>query len=227
MRENPSARQSILCLLALTFLFATPAKSWADPLTLSFDSTGVSVSGATASGEVAWVGLAREPMQYFQKVTELRQVSTADAAGTASLALAGSAPYSSLWIAIDVTSGAFAVGTPEDYPMLAEPLGGANLVLGAQDKPIGLHLAQLTAQVLVVRPGTGAWSLKVVDGTAEDADGEFNSALEVALPDLEPLGSAAAPAELEAGDVVAWIDPDRFTHTVATLQAGTLAQEGN
>lgn len=213
-------------LLALLCAWLPPAAS-AAPLTLTFETTGLTASGATASGEVAWLAVSRVPRQYLQEVSEVLNSVAADADGTAVLPLESPAPRRSLWVAVDLATGAFSVATPEDYPILEEALSSAQLSFDAQDQATGFLLGQQMAKILLVRPGAGAWSLDALDGTPEDTDLEVNGAVAVDLAALEPLGSAPPPAALQAGDVLVVIDPNRLSYSASTLSASLLAQGGN
>lgn len=219
-------RGSILVPLFLALL--VPAAAARAALTMSFGPTGPSVSGASASGQVAWVAVALTPRQYFQEISEFRETVFADASGTASLNLASDAPRRSVWVAVDVGSGDFAVGTPEDYPVLQEGLTGSRLAFDSQSQATGLLLEQEKAKVLLIRPGSGAWSIDALDGSPEDADAEVNSALAVNLGALEPmtLSTSAAPPALQAGDVLVMIDPTRLSVTATSVPASLLAGGG-
>lgn len=217
MRLRPFA----LLLLALS----TPLAPAHAALTLSFAFSGPAVSGATASGQVAWLGVALEPRQYFQEISEVRQTSTADASGVAGLLLTAPAPRRSLWVAVDVATGEFVVGTPEDYPIIQESLAATQLAFDSGNQATGLLLGQEQARVVLVRPGVGAWSAKALDGEAEDLDAEVNSALALSIAALEPmtLSTSAAPPAIAAGDVVILLDPSRLSVSATSVPASLLA----
>jgi hypothetical protein len=61
-----------------------------------------------------------------------------------------------------------------------------------------------TIEVLLVRPGQGAWSKNVWRGSADDQASPGSTNLAFSLGQLLPLpaGGAAAPAKLIAGDLL-------------------------
>lgn len=211
--------------LVLWCVWLEPAT--AAPLALTFDLSGPVATGATASGEVAWVGVSRVPKTYFQEVSRVRETSAADAGGSASLRLDAPAPHRSVWVAVDVTSGAFVVGTPESFLLEEEALTGAHLSFDGSGNATGLRLEHAFAEVLLVRPGVGAWSLEAVDGAASDTDGEANRAVRLSLAALSSSAATPPPAALQAGDVVVVLDPNTLTYLAATIPASLLAQGGN
>ena len=215
-----------LPLLLLTLLLT--ARSAEAALTMTFGPTGPVVSGATAAGQVAWLAVALTPRQYFQDIAEYREAQAADASGTATLELTSDAPRRSVWVAVDVASGDFVVGTPEDYPIIQESLGSAQLAFDSQSQATGLLLEQEQARVLMVRPGVGAWSVKAFDGEAEDLDAEVNSALALSVAALEPmtLSTSAAPPSIAAGDVLIYLDPSRLAVSATSVPASLLANGG-
>lgn len=215
-------RKTLLCLLAAGI---APA-GWAAPLTLTFDAAGITASGATAAGEVAWFGVARVPRSHLQEVSTVLRLETADAAGTAALSLDAPAPARSLWLAVDLATGAVDAGTPASLRLVSSPLTTHNLSRSASGAANGLLLPQRQAEILWVRPASGAWAGRVTDGAGDDLDGTVNRGVALALRTLEPLGTVPAPDTLQAGDVLVVIDPNQLTYRLATVTPALLAGEG-
>jgi hypothetical protein len=209
-----------LCLLAL--LPAAPVFA-ASPV-LTFDSASLTAGGVTASGGVVFIAVTRVPKVYYQEIATFREVVTADASGSAVLPLDAPAPRRSVWVVVDLASGAFAVGTPEDFTLTEEALAASGIGLDLEGKPSRLELSHQAAEVLLVRPASGAWGATVVDGGALDQKPEVDGALEVGLGALTPLTQAPPPSELLAGDVLVVLDPNTLTHLAATVTAELLSQ---
>ena len=97
---------------------------------------------------------------------------------------------------------------------LAGSLGGAPDLL--QDR-------RELIEVLLVRPGQGAWELTVGDGGPADEDGTGDGHLQASFSRMNPLASLAAPsapAKLAAGDLLVVVDPETLEVSVTQLGAG-------
>lgn len=211
--------------LWLTFLLL-PLPASASPPLLTFDSTSALASGLTSSGEAAFVGVMRLPRVYYQEVSTVRKVLAADGTGTAVLAVEPQVGRRSVWAVVDLATGELAVAAPEDYPLNELPLASESIGRDAEDKPSLVSLDQKVAEVLLVRPGAGAWGLEAVDGGGEDADGEVDGAITLSVTALASLEETAAPVEFLAGDVLVVLDPNELTFRATTLTAALLGGEG-
>jgi hypothetical protein len=72
-------------------------------------------------------------------------------------------------------------------------------------------------EVLLVRPGVGAWTLRVADGGANDGDGILNMNLRTTLERMERLYGADPvphPARVQVKDLLILIDPHRLDYFV-------------
>ena len=128
-------------------------------------------------------------------------------------------PVKSIWVVVDMTTGAFAASTPAAYPWAVEtdfPTAGATF---ASDRASLVSLQDDTQQleVLVVRPKVGAWrgTIRHDDSSSRDVAGVLLTA-----SDLAPWGKApSSPGLLVSGDVIVGIDPDGFTYFARQLGA--------
>ena len=75
---------------------------------------------------------------------------------------------------------------------------------------------------LLVRPGVGAWQLRVGDGGASDEDGEPDGTLRAALSSLTPVkeGGPPPPERFSPRDVLLVIDPERMESAAVRIGAG-------
>jgi len=89
-------------------------------------------------------------------------------------------PLRSIWFAVDLATGETGVATPPDFPLLEMDLPG-EAIPAALNR---LELRRRFAYLLLVRPGVGAWQLRVGDGGESDEDGEPDGTLRAALSDL-------------------------------------------
>lgn len=120
----------------------------------------------------------------------------------------------SLWCAVDLETGEFVVGTPAGFPVRPMPL--ADLVLIEREAPDGskekahLDVNHTQAEVLVVRPGRGAWVASLRDGGLTDGDRSVNKYARASFSMLAALKNVRAQEELRQirqGDTVIVIDP--------------------
>jgi hypothetical protein len=111
--------------------------------------------------------------------------------------------------AVDLTSGTW--GVSATYP-LGNDVPGPDLGETRSDAA-GLVTAfarkASRVDILVVRPGTDAWSARILDGSALDADGTKDGVVTVSLAAMPARsGSAARLDGIRPGDIVAMADPN-------------------
>lgn len=196
-----------------------------EPLVLVLEESSVGATGLTPGGEIAWLGAGRAPMGAYRRLIYERRVEV-DAAGTgeARLELGVAVPSFAAFFAVDVANGEVAAASPAGSPfrLLEVPAAAWAAALapaGLAELPLGHRWLEL----LVVRPGVGAWGLTLRDGGAADADGAADGGVTAALGALEPLGEGAAAAEpfaaLAPGDVLLALDPERLIGYAAEVPA--------
>ncbi len=211
-------RLLVVVLAAGIFL---PFVSLEAELTVAFESEAVIVQGVSPGGDVALLGVAKEPGDFRPRVTYRRELLTdGDADGVVSYPVERRAPATSVWVLADVASGAVAVATPEDGVMreVAFPLDRSLRALGGELVLIDDRRAEL--DVLYVRPGVGGWQRHASDGAPSDGDGATDGRVRVRLGDLKELGGGARQLRaLLPGDLLVAIDRYRGEFYVLRLGA--------
>ncbi len=186
---------------------------------IAFEEKAVVATGLTPGGTVAWFGVQRRVDADFSgEIVRLWDAGKAGADGSARIDLPTPVTPSSLWAAVDVASGEFAVAAPAGY-RIARPgkPGGLGVGQGANPDEIVDERPYLAG--LVVRPGEGAWSFSGGDGGPRDEDGQSNGRVRFALDKLDPLpGSPAAPAKAKGTDL--WIVVDLLKMEVSVHKGG-------
>jgi hypothetical protein len=139
-----------------------------------------------------------------------------DGDGAVTLTFERDIPTFAVWIAVDVQTGRWtAQGSPGYEPG----------VLALQDLVRSDNAGQmrkLTAKmpemdVLIVRPGDGAWALYAAKRSRLDEGGR-GEPLRLDVAHAAPLGgSAAALHTLRSGDIVAIIDPLKMAYVVTEV----------
>jgi hypothetical protein len=206
MRSVLSSSLLLFLLLAGT-AFAQGNSGKPDPQ-IAFDDTAVTASGLTPGKPVIWFGVEHAvDAAYSGDMAQHYSAGTAAADGTARLDLGRAPAPRSYWVAVDLTSGAFAVAAPDGSP-LTKPKKPSRAGLGQGDKPDELLDDRPFLMGLMVRPGEGAWAFTGGDGGPRDEDGKNDGHLRFALDRFDPLpGSPAAPSKLNGQDLWFVIDP--------------------
>lgn len=203
----------IRALFILLLLATLPRVAAAEPV-LAFEERAVVVSGLTPQGQVVWFSVAKQiegGMAHFVRREEV--LPDADGDGAVRFELDRTVPLQSIWVAVDLATGAAAVGTPEGYTLrdASAPPGRGRGVAG---RPDWVEEGREILEMLVVRPGQGAWGMTLGDGGANDEDGRGDGRSTAALARMRAVGTSTAnPAPLERfepKDLVFAVDLDRM-----------------
>lgn len=214
-------------LIALAIVFAIPRPTAADEtlpsqfrlstvsaesgkrLTVVVTDQEVAVDNATPGADVLVVGYVRSLPQYNWRYHRHRMLTPADRAGTVRMTPARGAGPDALWIAVDVSTGEVAIGTPDTKPARHTALGRDKL---RKDTNGRLKKAELDAPLsyaVLVRPGVGAWELTTGDGGLRDDDGMVDGTTLASLHAFKAVrGSEAPPDEFLKGDVLLVLSPE-------------------
>ncbi|MFL6194033.1 MAG: hypothetical protein ACJ75H_07670 [Thermoanaerobaculia bacterium] len=208
-------------MLCLSLGFALPISLAAQPAPpkapeITFQPRSVRVDGISPKGNVVWFSVGREVAE-DDVATIVRRSEVQpdeDGDGKVQLDLDHDVPLRSIWVAVDLASGEMAVATPEGYPLRRVSWRGRGLGRG-NSRADRVEDDRTYADVLLVRPGQGAWRLTVGDGSDADDDGAPDGRLAAALDRMKPIAAAPAPpARFAARDVIVLIDPNRMELTV-------------
>jgi hypothetical protein len=213
-------RTLAFCALVLLCLAAgAPAQPPATPppLAIALEADKITATGVTPGGKVIWFSVWREFPESSLRVTRVDDVSADDDRdGTVALELDRPSPYQSVWVAVDLSSGALAIEAPPGYPLQTRTFRPGAIRRGGGGEGDFLEEEKRYLQLLLVRPGVGAWSGTVGDGGTTDLDGEGDGRLVYALDLLEPLAESAVlqPAVLKPSDIFVSIDIDSLETTL-------------
>jgi hypothetical protein len=218
----PKRRALVLFAVSLLVPFGhltTPiqAQTVAAGPALTFSSQTVQVQGMTPGATVVWFGMGLDIVEYSEMRSERQETAVADAQGGATLIFQAAVPPQSVWVAVDLTTGAFALGSPPAFTA-----GSFNVAAGSIVNGTGSASDQLTdpagcVHVLLVRPGQGAWAATIGRGGVNDQSSPMDASLRFSIESLGPItpGAAAAPAKLGAKDLL-------FVARPRTMEIGTL-----
>lgn len=201
---------AVLCALVCASSFAAPPAS----LTIALGDHSLTASPVTPGGQAVLAGVDRESATFFFNDTHYTDAQ-AESGGTATFSIDRGITPRSVWIAVDVATGRVAIVTPAGSPYRPRPSAAKS----ANARAASIAIDGTSVDLLLIRPGTGAWRLSAGDGAAMDADGLQNQTLTLAAADFEPLaGTAAAPSELAPHDLLIGIDALRQEYFVTEVQ---------
>jgi hypothetical protein len=199
MRSLPISSFLLIAGLAVPALAAPPA--------LSFDAKAVTAAGITPKGRVIWFSIAREISRQSATIVPRIELATDDDGdGKVRFDLPQEVPVRSIWFAVDLETGEAGVAAPEDFG-LQEVEFPTRAIPAALNR---LDLERRFVYAVLVRPGVGAWKLRVGDGGASDEDGQADGTLRASLARLEGIGPSPLPppARVSPRDLLLVIDPN-------------------
>ena len=186
---------------------------------IAFEARAAVAIGVSPGGEVAWFAVAREPAE-FNAVIVRREAVIADEDGDGKVRfeIDKPVPFRSIWVAVDLVSGEFALATPADYPLRELRLNPNAFRSGRAGRLEAFGEGREFLQLFAARPGVGAWVATVFDGSPEDQDGPTNLSVEARLSDMDPIQEGPPPPDAFAtGDVFVVIDPNQMEAAAVRL----------
>ncbi len=215
---SPLAPFALRAFLGAFLLAALPG--WTQP-TITAVPKGLLAQGITPGGRAIWWSVAHErPDSFVTIVYRLEEQTDTDLDGKVGFAFDGPLPEASLWVAVDVATGRYATYAPEDFGVTEDALPPEAAIEGSGRTPSDAfrEVARPLVNVLLVRAGQGAWTLRAGDGGATDQDG-VDGELSFTIDSMTPVGtSPAAPSRYVPGDRLLSIDVDQLE--LSTLVVG-------
>jgi len=215
-----ASRTLVLLSLALA-ASAFGAQPAPQTLSLVFNDHSISVRGTLPSQPVLLFGLAREARNYITRIQPYeKQLLDANGSGQVSSDFDRAASWRSIWLAVDLASGAAVAGGPPEYRTTSIALTGKEL-----KKDAGGEIAQIVAdgsmvQFVVVRPGVGVWGeMALSQSSLDEGTDKNNNKVTLSVLKLQPMAgtTAAVPKKLKKGDVVFVLDSFHARYGVATV----------
>jgi hypothetical protein len=209
-------------LFLLAELAAGPA-AWAQTASggpaLSVSAAAVTATGMSPGGAVVWLGMARKVIAYEPIHVRRHGTVQADAKGQAQLPVTEAVARRSIWVAVDLKTGGYATASPEGFAPLAFDLPGAAFEVRGGALADRLIDATDYGEVLLVRPGKGAWGKSVGRGGADDEAGPGEAAFKLSLDKLLPVPGTTdpSPGKLAARDLVFVLHPRTMAIAVVTF----------
>ncbi|HXU30470.1 MAG TPA: hypothetical protein VN851_07840 [Thermoanaerobaculia bacterium] len=188
---------------------------------LELQIQGQTLIATGSEGSVAFFGVSRE-VAFDDVVTRSRTLEVVPLLSRTGVELdLGKPPVpDSVWVAVDLFTGEFATAAPNGPPVQSDTFQGAGVGRGAGGNGT---ISDLRAQgeVLVARPGAGAWTLTLGDGSPEDGDGLVDGQIQAPLDQMAGLpDNPPPPLDFIAGDTVVLIDPLSLEIVVTRIPGG-------
>ena len=190
-------------------LFQQPDAS--APASIAFTTESVLVAVDPGARVVLFSSSIRSSGGILGQVSDARVLADEDRDGVIRHRPRHGVAYRSLWVAIDLASGVQGFASPAAALRRLASIHPSQLrrdaegVLGVFDRE------QLRGDMVIVRPGEGAWRVRALEGGGSDADHVRNGKLSLAPGDAVAVeGTSPPPKKLKRRDVIALIDPDRL-----------------
>jgi hypothetical protein len=207
-------RFALSALVALSTIIVPQASAGTagSGISVDFSDGAVTASHITIGGSVAFLGISREPAPttppMIRNVTLTEVIVDEDRDGVVRLDLGSTDRKVGIWAVVDVESGSYAVGPTPGYDVENVGLDARGLKRdnAGQLRKFEWPLSEM--EILLVRPGVGAWYLYAAKHGPDDEQKDSPDALRIDVEKMSPLGGASEKAKgLRNGDVLAIIDP--------------------
>lgn len=205
--------------LLVLCLFSIAAAAQQNLPSVELTASGIVIRGVTAKSDVFVFAIAREQNGYYTNVVPRQNtLRDDDGDGAVQWDIGRDLPGRSMWFAVDMTTGHYAVAVPAGYDATRIALTGEHLKKSLGDEIGQLAFPGTLVDFLVIRPGTGAWrSLAGLRGPEDE--GSEEDRITVSTLHLEPQGNhhQPAPQKLKKGDVVLIVNSDRAQYGIARV----------
>lgn len=207
-------------VFALVALCASPLVATPPEPAVSFSTEGPVASGMTAGGQLILLGVSKEYDDGVRRLVRSEAALTdSDQDGSVELDLGKEVSPQSVWIAVDLESGGYAVDGPDEAILTTLPLTGEEVQSSSNEADELVIEGRWSLHVLLVRPEVGAWLASVTDGGVDDADGVGDGVVHFPLDRLEPLDGSPAlnPPNVASGDVLLAVAPESLETIVGRI----------
>jgi hypothetical protein len=213
-------RLCVAVLLLMGIVLAFPAVA-DDSLRATVSSSDVTIEGVTAGGEVILFGVGLSSDGFRQQMYHYAEVlRDDDRDGVVRYVARQAISYRTVLAVVDVAGGRVIVAGKPDYEPLRRTFHDELLRKNVDGVAEMFDLSGAQLDLLIVRPGAGAWRLEAKDGTAGDADEVHDGKLRARFSDALPLTSSSgnAPRHLKKGDVLVALNPMQMQIVAAVLE---------
>jgi hypothetical protein len=203
-------KRQIFCALLGVLSAAAAVAQTPAPVAVTFETNAVVASGITPGADAAFFAVLQVPEEF--SVASMRRdemVADSDGDGVVRLEMPDGVATRSIWAVVDVRTGNYALAVPHGYRLrLAEDTDDHGMRRDNKGHVSHIERVMGYAEMLVVRPGEGAWLGSAGQGAPSDADFTDDGKLTLDFDELVPQGKAGpSPGQLQPGDTVVLIEP--------------------
>ena len=217
MSDRLSTRTAGILILAILSC-ATAGAATSTSFSVAVDGRKVIASNAQNNGNVVFLGDHIETYRGFPLYFHSAVVLAASGS-QATLTLPRDVPQLAVWFAVDETTGDLAVITPSGSQAREVVLDPATLKKDSEGNISRIRFPFLIADMVIVRPGEGAWRASVIDGGPHDGDHAEDGQATVVLDALDVMEPGKKPPHaLKKGDVIIAISPRTLTYCVIRVK---------
>jgi hypothetical protein len=202
----------------ITIVLAGMTAAAAAPFSIAINGRNVIASNAQDNANVVFVGDHIETYRGFPLYFHSAVVLPATGS-QATLTLPRDVPPLAVWFAVDETTGDLAVNIPPGSLARELVLDPATLKKDSEGNISRIRFPFLVADMVLVRPGEGAWRASVIDGGPRDGDGAEDGGATVVLDALALMEQGKKPPHaVKKGDVIIAISPKTLTYCVIRVK---------
>jgi hypothetical protein len=193
----------------------------AGSLVLTFGERSVTVDGVTPGGDVVIFAVAKEPGGSTPPIPTKtgHAVVLRDNAREGKVVLTRERPVPLIanWVAVDIASGRWVASGSPGFDAQALPSEEFAKRDGAgQLRKISALVPEM--DVLLARPGTGAWRLHSAKTSGTDENGRDALPLQIDVARMIPLSDVLPKLDsIHQGDIIALIEPQSMSFAVVEV----------
>ena len=180
--------------------------------TIEKTAAGLRAVGITAGADAIWFGETIDSYALSRRLT--RHVVATQDDDRDGVVTFDNPPVSGffLMIVVDVSTGDYAVHQGHGVRAREIPLHGNKWRSGLAH----LDLSADYLEILLVRPGEGAWATRAAEGSTGDGDRQSNGKFRLMVNDMRPLmeGSKRPAGGVRRGDVLVIVDPQTLDYVI-------------
>lgn len=199
MRLSPRIAAAVV---AVSLLLSTPALTAAP--TIETVSSGLRATGITPGGDAVWFGVTIDTFALSRlRIRHAAIVRDTDGDGAVVYELPQISRFSLLFV-VDGATGEHAVFRGEGVDDVEHDLRGKTW--RAQLADFDVHADAM--ELLLVRPGEGAWATSAMEGDASDGDGERNGKFRLKVREMAAIApeNPSPQGNVRRGDLLIIID---------------------
>ncbi|HXH93520.1 MAG TPA: hypothetical protein VNN25_18205 [Thermoanaerobaculia bacterium] len=183
---------------------------------ITFDSTHVIATGFHSARDIVIFGVGTGPGPYFLRLMRFTDTLTADSAGTVRYEIANGVPERSVWFAVDTQTPDYAVGSPQPA-LLHATLSAPGIRRGTQPAADTVDLDRRLVDLLLVRPGSGAWAGSCGRNSLKDRNRGKSGAMQFSAADIDAAPKTIGrPSTILPSDLIVIIDSETLEYFIGS-----------